>query len=202
MADEAELDYALLDGAGAAGSIFFPRPDPGPPPTGASDHLIEVEPGVSVAARFYVLGPSHPTVLFFHGNGEVVGDHDNFAPLYHEAGLNLFVAEFRGYGKSGGRPSVAAPGRRRPPGRGALPCAARRAGLLRAALRHGPQPRHPARARGRGPRWRPLPWRDHRERRRQRPADAGSPWAGRQRGWRGDWRRLTRRRSVPFACRR
>ena len=107
MADEAELDYALLDGAGAAGSVFYPRPDPGPPPPGASDHSIEVEPGVSVAARFYVLGPSHPTVLYFHGNGEVVGDHDNFAPLYHEAGLNLFVAEFRGYGKSGGHPSMA-----------------------------------------------------------------------------------------------
>lgn len=107
MVEPMELNYALLDRAGAAGSAFPPRPDLGGPPPGATDHLIEVAPGVSVAARFYALGPSHPTVLFFHGNGEVVGDHDNFYPLYHQSELNLFVAEFRGYGKSGGDPSMA-----------------------------------------------------------------------------------------------
>lgn len=106
MADEAELDYALLDRAG--GAVFHARSDPGLPPAGASDHLIEVAPGVSVAARFYPIGRAQPVVLFFHGNGEVVGDHDHFAPLYHAAGLSLFVAEYRGYGKSGGRPSMAA----------------------------------------------------------------------------------------------
>ena len=103
-----ELDYGLLDRAGAAQLIFHPRPDPGPPPRGASDHEIEVEPGVAIAARFYARGEAHPTVLYFHGNGEVMGDHDGIAQFYHEAGLNLLVAEFRGYGKSGGRPSVAA----------------------------------------------------------------------------------------------
>ena len=102
------LDYSLLDRAGVATQIFHPRPDPGPPPSGASDHEIEVAPGVAIAARFYAAGESQPTVLYFHGNGEVVGDHDGIAHFYHEAGLNLLVAEFRGYGKSGGRPSVAA----------------------------------------------------------------------------------------------
>lgn len=103
---EAEPDYGFLDRVGVGQMAFFPRPDPGPPPQGATDHLIEVEPGVSIAARFYHLGPQHPTVLYFHGNGEVVGDHDGFVHLYHESGLNLFVAEFRGYGKSGGVSSM------------------------------------------------------------------------------------------------
>lgn len=105
MADGAP-DYSLLDRAGTG--MFHPRPDPGPPPAGASDHLIEVGPGVAVAVRFYSIGSAQPVVLFFHGNGEVVGEHDNFAPLYHAAGLSLFVAEYRGYGKSGGQPSMAA----------------------------------------------------------------------------------------------
>ena len=103
---EPRPDYALLDRSGG-GSVFYPRADSFPPPAGASDHLIEVEPGIAVAARFYTSDPSLPTVLYFHGNGEVASDHDDIAPLYHEAGLNLFVAEFRGYGKSGGRPSLA-----------------------------------------------------------------------------------------------
>jgi glyoxylase-like metal-dependent hydrolase (beta-lactamase superfamily II)/fermentation-respiration switch protein FrsA (DUF1100 family) len=100
-------DYGLLDRAGAARTMFHPRPDPAPAPAGASDHQIEVEPGVFIAARYYPLGAERPTVLFFHGNGEVVGDHDQFAPLYHQAGLSLFVAEYRGYGRSGGRPTLA-----------------------------------------------------------------------------------------------
>ncbi len=106
MPSTTEPDYALLDRSGISAMAFHPRPDPSPPPQGATDHLIEVEPGVAIAARFYHLGPEHPTVLYFHGNGEVVGDHDQFVHLYHEAGLNLFVAEFRGYGKSGGTSSM------------------------------------------------------------------------------------------------
>lgn len=108
MADATDPDYGLLDRIGAGSMAFFPRPDPGPPPEGATDHRIEVAPGVEAAARFYRLGAEHPTLLYFHGNGEVVGDHDRFVHLFHEHGLNLFVAEYRGYGKSGGAPSMEA----------------------------------------------------------------------------------------------
>jgi pimeloyl-ACP methyl ester carboxylesterase len=108
MANREAPDYALLDQAGVAGTMFYPRPDPQPAPPGASDHLIEVEPGVSVAARFYAFDAALPTILYFHGNGEVVSDHDPLAPLYRQAGANLFVAEFRGYGRSSGTPTVAA----------------------------------------------------------------------------------------------
>ena len=107
MPEEITPDYALLDRAGVASFMFFPRPAEGAPPPGATDHLIEVEPGVEVGARFYASDQSRPTLLYFHGNGEIASDHDHIAPLYHEIGLNLFVAEFRGYGSSGGRPSVA-----------------------------------------------------------------------------------------------
>ena len=102
-----EPDYALLDRLGMGSMAFFPRPDHGRPPEGATDHLIEVDPGVSVGARFYHQpGPEYPTILYFHGNGEVVGDHDQFVRLYYDNGINLFVAEFRGYGKSGGSSSM------------------------------------------------------------------------------------------------
>jgi pimeloyl-ACP methyl ester carboxylesterase len=100
-------EYALLDRAGASGTMFYPRPDPHPAPPGASDHLIEVEPGIAVAARFYAFDPARPTILYFHGNGEIASDHDPLAPLYRQAGANLFVAEFRGYGRSTGSPTLA-----------------------------------------------------------------------------------------------
>lgn len=105
MPDPTSPDYALLDRVGGA-SIFFPRSDESPPPDGATDHLVDVGFGIVVAARFYVRDPAFPTLLYFHGNGEVASDHDDIAPFYHEIGANLFVAEFRGYGRSSGQPSI------------------------------------------------------------------------------------------------
>jgi pimeloyl-ACP methyl ester carboxylesterase len=35
----------------------------------------------------------------------VVYDYDDLAPLYNRAGINLFVADYRGYGQSGGAPT-------------------------------------------------------------------------------------------------
>lgn len=105
MTNEANPDYSLLDEAGLGGAMFYPRPLEAAAPDGASDHLIEVDDGVVIGARHYLADPTWPTVLYFHGNGEVASDHDGIAPLYAEIGLNLFVAEFRGYGASTGSPT-------------------------------------------------------------------------------------------------
>jgi alpha-beta hydrolase superfamily lysophospholipase len=47
-----------------------------------------------------------PWILFFHGNGEVVSDYDEISPFYHQKGLNLVVADYRGYGVSSGIPTL------------------------------------------------------------------------------------------------
>ena len=101
-------DYGLIDRAGAAASIFYPRPDHSRPPPGAEDLDIEVASGVRLGARLYTRDRSLPTVLYWHGNGEVASDYDGFADLYHEAGLNLLVVDFRGYGRSSGSPTFEA----------------------------------------------------------------------------------------------
>ncbi len=99
-------DYSLLDRGGVSSQIFFPRPDRSPTPSGATDHIIELGDGETIAARRYEVAPHGPTIVYFHGNGEVVGDHDGIAPLYHSIGANLFVFEFRGYGRSTGSPTM------------------------------------------------------------------------------------------------
>ncbi len=100
-------DYGLIDRAGTGAGIFYPRPDGSAPPRGAEDLSIEVEPGVALGARLYTFDPTFRTILYFHGNGEVAGDHDDVAPMYGQVGANLLVVDFRGYGRSGGRPSFA-----------------------------------------------------------------------------------------------
>ena len=101
------INYSVFDGIKLLFPIFFPRSDTSPPPPGAEDHLIPVEPGISLAARHYISPSSFGTILYFHGNGEVVADHDGIAGFYHGVGLDLFVVDYRGYGGSGGRPSIA-----------------------------------------------------------------------------------------------
>ena len=101
-------DFSLLDRPDILSFMFYPRPDRSPPPPGAEDLFVPVADGVQVHARVYPKARDLPTVLFFHGNGEVVADYDGIAPVYHHFGLNLVAADYRGYGASGGRPSFSA----------------------------------------------------------------------------------------------
>lgn len=53
--------------------------------------------------------PNGLTMVHFHGNGETVADYlDDFAPLVASLGVNLLLAEYRGYGMSEGEPKLAA----------------------------------------------------------------------------------------------
>jgi len=102
-------DYSKLDHPAILSHIFYPQQDTvTPPPPGATDVNIMVEPEVVIGCRFYITDPAAPCILYFHGNGETVGDHDAIGVQYNEAGLNFLATDYRGYGWSSGRPSVTA----------------------------------------------------------------------------------------------
>lgn len=98
-------DFSLLDRPDILSFMFYPRRDQSSPPPGAADVLVPVAGGVEVHLRLHLSLPEAPTVLFFHGNGEVAADYDDVAPVYAHFGMNLVVADYRGYGRSGGRPA-------------------------------------------------------------------------------------------------
>jgi alpha-beta hydrolase superfamily lysophospholipase len=100
-----KIDYSLLDQPHILSFVFYPREDYSPPPRNAVDHSVTVEKDISIGCRFYPASESAPSILYFHGNGEVVSDYDDIATLYNRIGINLFVADYRGYGQSGGLPS-------------------------------------------------------------------------------------------------
>jgi len=53
--------------------------------------------------------PDGLTVIHFHGNGETVGDYlGDFSGRMNALGVNLLLAEYRGYGMSVGAPGLAA----------------------------------------------------------------------------------------------
>ena len=103
MPDEA--GYSILDRPDILQFAFYPRKDVRKGPSNSTDYLVPVEGGVSIGCRFYIHHRGSPSILFFHGNGEVVSDYDGIAPLYNQRGINLFVADYRGYGSSGGTPT-------------------------------------------------------------------------------------------------
>jgi alpha-beta hydrolase superfamily lysophospholipase len=98
-------DYSALDRPELVRFVFYPRQWHSQPPPNATDYVVSVDSGVSITCRFYVEDRGAPSILYFHGNGEVVSDYDYIAPIYNQLGVNLFVADYRGYGASGGRPT-------------------------------------------------------------------------------------------------
>ena len=105
---ETSPDYSKLDQPQLLQAIFHPRREPEriPAPPGTIDNYIRVDEGIRVHVRFHLAGRDEPNILFFHGNGEIVSDYDAIGPFYTKYGMNFLAADYRGYGRSSGTPTV------------------------------------------------------------------------------------------------
>lgn len=98
---------SVFDSEAFSANCFFPRADTSPPPASAEDLQVTVA-GASLHLRWHRPLDGAPTVLLFHGNGEVVSDYDEAAANFAGQRLNLAICDFRGYGQSTGSPSLRA----------------------------------------------------------------------------------------------
>ncbi len=82
---------------------FFPRRE-------ELDNPFWVDCGdVRLSCYYQQKYPESKTLIFFHGNGEIVADYlQLFVPVFDRLGYNIFLAEYRGYGMSTGVPALAA----------------------------------------------------------------------------------------------
>lgn len=87
-------------------NLFFPRPDPIPGPPDCEEIYVEVEEKINVHCRRHPSPQARFSLLFFHGNGEVVSDYDDIVGAFAALGAETIVCDYRGYGKSGGAPSL------------------------------------------------------------------------------------------------
>jgi alpha-beta hydrolase superfamily lysophospholipase len=109
-------DFSVLDRPEVLMFLFHPRREHGapgrrPPETGTNipgvkDILVPVADDVAVGARFHLGSRGHANLLFFHGNGEIAADYDEIGPYYNRIGINFLAADYRGYGRSTGHPTV------------------------------------------------------------------------------------------------
>lgn len=90
--------------------LFHPRAES--PQTGRAQRIqavtIPVGGEIAIGGRFQMVAPNGANLLFFHGNGEIAADYDDLGPVYNQLGINFMPVDYRGYGRSGGKPSVSA----------------------------------------------------------------------------------------------
>ncbi len=89
-------------------NLFFPRQDTAPTPENSEEICVQVAAETSLHIRRHLLPSARFSLLFFHGNGEIVSDYDNLAEHFATLGAELIVADFRGYGQSTGTPTLRA----------------------------------------------------------------------------------------------
>ena len=92
-----------------AGQRHGPKPAPAALALGFERLWLEVAAGVRVEA-IYMPPPGGtvlpaPTLLFAHGNAEVIDDWPAHLATLRELGLSLLLVEYPGYGRSDGTPS-------------------------------------------------------------------------------------------------
>ena len=104
----AAVDFSALDDISISMNAFYPRKNWSPAPPGAADYSVAVAPETTLSCRFFPAADTAPTILFFYGNGETANDYNDIARFYNQVGVNFFVADYRGYGRSTGWPSFTA----------------------------------------------------------------------------------------------
>ena len=68
------------------------------------DVTLETNDGVSVHGWF-IPGESPRTLLYFHGNAGNISHRLYSIKEFHDLGLSVFIIDYRGYGRSGGKPT-------------------------------------------------------------------------------------------------
>jgi len=98
MSQSSCLDHPVL-----SERYFYPWPN-----RFADPSYVEGKGG-RLGCRYYRAFPEGLTFMHFHGNGETVAEYlGDFSGRMNDLGVNLLLAEYRGYGMSEGEPALAA----------------------------------------------------------------------------------------------
>ncbi|MFX0000819.1 MAG: alpha/beta hydrolase [Candidatus Hodarchaeota archaeon] len=97
---------SFIDNPAVSNIVFYPRKIPEPTLLDPNIKVLKfkINENILIGGFFYLNDSSLPTILLFHGNGEIAADYQYFLDFYFDCGVNLAVIDFRGYGFSSGTP--------------------------------------------------------------------------------------------------
>jgi hypothetical protein len=102
--------WALVRYLESAG-VFFPSRDLGLSPSvmglAFEDGYFKAKDNVTLNGWFFKNPHARSTIIFAHGNAGNMSDRLFKIKFFYDLGLNVFIFDYRGYGKSEGRPSEA-----------------------------------------------------------------------------------------------
>jgi pimeloyl-ACP methyl ester carboxylesterase len=86
--------------------VFFPRKTPIPSNLDSFTKILRfpIDKKIIIGGICFIKSTELPTILLFHGNGEVALDYLLDSPTFFECNVNLAVMDYRGYGFSTGEP--------------------------------------------------------------------------------------------------
>ncbi len=91
-----------------SGMVYFPSRSVEVTPANIGleyeDVFLETGDGVKINGWFVPANPSRTTLLFFHGNGGNISHRLESIQQFNSLGLSVFIIDYHGYGKSGGKP--------------------------------------------------------------------------------------------------
>ena len=107
MAEDWEK-YKVFDHPAIQRFLFYPRQDDYEAIDSETVLNLElpVNDDIKISCSLFFVNKTDPNLLFFHGNGELASEYLDIGVAFNHIGINLFVADYRGYGRSGGKPSV------------------------------------------------------------------------------------------------
>ena len=94
-------------------SMFFPDRfpigmwDPGAFGLSPEDHTFSTSDGVRLHGWLFRADGESPLIIWFHGNGGNITNRAPMAAEFARRGISVFLPEWRGYGRSEGRPTEA-----------------------------------------------------------------------------------------------
>ena len=108
MIDLTKINYQKVDRPEILMLLFHPRPEwaSSESEPGCQDVMVPLGEGVMLGAKFHLSDSAAPAILFFHGNGEIAADYNDLGQLYRRMGIHFLVFDYRGYGRSGGNPTI------------------------------------------------------------------------------------------------
>ena len=87
--------------------IFFPDSFVPDPPSGVEERWIATDDGVRVHAWYAPAGADAPVLVWSHGNGGNIANRVEVLLALQARGVGVLAYDYRGYGRSQGRPTEA-----------------------------------------------------------------------------------------------
>lgn len=89
-------------------ALLFPAPDAAGVGlmAGAEEAIQETSDGTVLRHVRFRNSETAPKLIYFHGNGDTALFSQGLGRAFHDAGFDVLLAEYRGYGGSGGKPSA------------------------------------------------------------------------------------------------